>query len=315
MTQSENTRPNLTIFLMCHNRPAYAKCAINSILHQTNHSFRLIVSDNSTNDELYRLVSTEFADLEIRRRIPSIPSTDHFNKCLSEVDTELFCLFHDDDLMEPGYVNAMLETIKRHPSAVAYSCNAELVDENNVPKHGYFETNGSDVIIDTPRALAGRYFSRFPNGVAPFPAYIFRSNIAANIPIDTQSGGKYSDVSWLLEISKCGHFIWNSERLIRYRVHSTNDGGLESIRDRLRFLRYLKTNICFVGPAIISDYRFFLYKKLIHTELTGKILTQNSIRITNRYLLLYRIYRFFKRETYAYLFYKLGKVFNKKRRK
>jgi glycosyltransferase involved in cell wall biosynthesis len=310
MAHIENFLTKLTIFILCHNRPAYAKLAIESALRQTNQDFRLVISDNSSNDELYRLINAEFSTLDIRRRVPSLPSPDHFSKCISEVDTDYFCLFHDDDLMEPDYVDAMLRTIELYPYAVAYSCNAEIIDEENVPKDESFESGDTDVIIENPRALAGRYFSRFPNGIAPFPAYIYRSYIVKKIPINPQTGGKYSDVAWLLEISKCGSIVWNSEKLIRYRIHADSDGGFESTRDRLRLLRYLKMNSSFVGQSIISDYRFFLYKKFCKTRLIGRKLPDKYIKIFNRYLLIYRLKRFFKVETYAYLYYKLGKHFS-----
>ncbi len=310
MTHLEDVSTKLTIFIVCHNRPAYAKLAIESALRQSNQDFRLVISDNSTNDELYRLISAEFSSLEIRRRVPSLPSPDHFSKCISEADTDYFCLFHDDDLMEPGYVDAMFKTIELHPYAVAYSSNAEIVDEAAEVKHSSFESKDTHVIIENPRALAGRYFSRFPNGVAPFPAYIYRSDIVKGIAIDPESGGKFTDVAWLLEISKHGFIVWNSEKLIRYRIHAGSDGGFESIRDRLRLLRYLKTNSSSVGQSIISDYRFFLYKKLCKAGLAGRKLPDKYARILNRYLLIYRLKRFFKVETYAYLHYKLRKHFN-----
>lgn len=309
-TMISTDSPTLTIFLLCHNRPEYAECAINSILNQTNQSFRLIISDNSTNDQLHHLVISKFPALEIRQRIPSIPSLEHFNKCISEVDTDYFCLFHDDDLMEPQYVNSMLETIKHHPASVAYSCNAEVVDEYNVSKHAHFDSNKAEVTIENPRALAGRYFSRFPNGFAPFPAYIYRSSVVTKIPIDPESGGKYSDLAWLLEISKLGPLIWNSEKLIRYRIHSTNDGGFESVRDRLRLLRYLKKNIAVIGQTIIDDYRFFLYKKLCKSGGHNGKLPEKFARSARRHLMLYRFKRFLKRQTYMYLYFKLRKSLN-----
>lgn len=301
----------LTIFIQCHNRPAYAKCAIESALRQTNQDFRLVVSDNSSNDELFRLVQAEFPDLDYRRRAPTLSAIDHFNTSISEADTDFLCLFHDDDLMEPGYIDAMLKMIELQPYAVAYSCNAEIIDEENVPRGESFDSGDAYVIIENPCALAGRYFSRFPNGIAPFPAYIYRSYIVKKIPINPQTGGKYSDVAWLLEISKYGSIVWNSEKLIRYRIHATNDGGFESTRDRLRLLGYLKMNSSFVGQTIISDYRFFLYKKLCKTGLIERKFPVKYEKIFNRYLLMYRLKRFFKSETYAYLYYKLGKLFSK----
>lgn len=298
----------LTIFIQCYNRPALAKLTIESILRQTNRDFRLVISDNSTNDELFRLVQTEFPSLEYRRRIPSLPALDHFNLSILEVDTDFVCLFHDDDLMAPEYVDAMLETIELHPHAVAYACNAVTLDGDVVRKGSFFESADKYVIVESQRALAGRYFSRYPNGFAPFPSYIYRSAVVKKIPLSPHTGGKYSDVSWLLEISKNGPIIWNSRKLIRYRMHAANDSNLESLGDRLKLLGYLKLNKSFVGQAVINDCRFGLYKRLRKNSKTEQGAVLRHSKFIEHFLLTYRLKRFFRRETYAYLKYKLGRL-------
>lgn len=303
----------LTIFIQCHNRPAFARCAIESALRQTNRDFRLVISDSSSNDELCNLILAEFPNLEYRRRRPTLSASDHFNINISEADTDFVCLFHDDDLMETSYVDEMLKTIELHPHAVAYSCNAEIIDDDGASKGSSFQSAHDDLVIETPRALAGRYFARFPTGIAPLPAYIFPVSIIKNIPVDSQAGGKYSDVAWLLEISKFGSIVWNSEKLIRYRIHATNDSGIESIKDRLKLLGYFKLNISSVGMDIISDYRFFLYKRIFGGWLPGRKFPGKYTRIFNSYLLIYRIKRFLKFETYVYFFYKLKELLARQR--
>jgi glycosyltransferase involved in cell wall biosynthesis len=299
----------LTVFVQCYNRPTLGRQAIASALRQTNRAFRLVVSDNSTNDELFRLVQTEFPGVEYRRRVPSLPALDHFNLSISETDTDFVCLFHDDDLMEPEYVEVMLKTIERYPQAVAYACNAVTIDEEVVRKGSFFESGDDYVIVSGPRALAGRYFSKYPNGFAPFPAYIYRTPVVKRIPLDPHTGGKYSDVSWLLEISKIGPIVWNSRKLMRYRMHAANDSNLESLRDRLMLLGFLKLNKSFVGQAVINDCRFGLYKNLRKRLLTSHGTYCRHRKFIDRYLLKYRFKRFAKPETYAYLLYKFRKLF------
>jgi glycosyltransferase involved in cell wall biosynthesis len=305
--QARNAVTQLTIVIHCHNRPDYAKCAIESVLRQTNQNFHLVVSDNSTNDDLANLVKIKFPQIDYRRRPPTLPAIEHFNLNIAEADTEFVCLFHDDDLMESDFVDAMLKTIASHPSAVAYSCNAAIIDEYDKATDSCFEADTPYVVIRNTRELAGRYFSRFPNGFAPFPAYIYRTSAVKNKPLNTRSGGKYSDLTWLLELAKTGSIVWNTQKLIRYRIHANNDGGFESARDRLRLLGYLKTNRAFVGQAIIDDYRFFLYKKFCKTGTMNRGFSSSCIAIFQRYLRRYRLKRFFRSETYAYLRYKIAK--------
>jgi glycosyltransferase involved in cell wall biosynthesis len=295
----------LTIFIQCYNRPTYAKYAIESVLRQTNQDFRLIISDNSSNDELFRLIQAEFPTLEYRRRVPSLPALDHFNKSISEADTDFLCLFHDDDLMEAGFVEAMLNTIALYPDAVAYSCNGVTIENEVVRKGLFFESAEPHVIINNPCALGTRYFSKYPSGFPAFPAYIYRTSLVKHIPIDGQTGGKYSDVTWLLEIAKHGCIVWNTDILIRYRMHASNDSGVESLKDRLRLLGFLKLNRAFVGQTVINDYRFGLYKNLKKSLSANSKLSARSAKFIKRFLLAHRLKRFTRPETYAYLRYKL----------
>jgi len=302
---------NLTIFVQCYNRPAYAKKAIESVLKQTNQEFRLVISDNSNNDEMLHLMKLEFPSLEYRRRHPSLSAFEHFNKSVAEADTEFLCLFHDDDLMESNFVGDMLKTISLYPRAVAYSCNGYIIDGEAERKRVFFEASSSFVTVENPRELAGRYFSRHPNGFAPFPAYIYRSSVVKYILLNPDAGGKYSDVSWLLEISKKGQFVWNTERLFCYRMHETNDSNIEVLGDRLKLLGYCKLNESSLGKNIINDYRFGMYKQLHVDLLKSKKSGLHHLKYINRFLLRYRLKRFFKRDTYSYLMYKCNKLFSK----
>lgn len=295
----------LTIFIQCHNRPAYAKCAIESVLRQTNRDFRLVISDNSSNDELYRLIQAEYPTLEYRRRVPMLSAFDHFNKSISEADTDFLCLFHDDDLMEPEFVDSMLNTIAVYPDAVAYSCNGVTIDKEIARKGSFFESKGTHILINDARTLAARYFSKYQNGFAAFPAYIYRTSTVKNIPFDAQTGGKYSDVAWLLEIAKNGAIVWSTKNLIRYRIHATNDSGAESLRDRLKLLGFLKLNRSFVGQSIINDYRFGLYKNLCKTSISNFKLSARRINVFKCYLLVCRLKRFAKPEIYTYIRHKV----------
>jgi glycosyltransferase involved in cell wall biosynthesis len=301
----------LTIFVQCYNRPAYARRAIESVLKQTNQQFRLVISDNSNNDEMHKLVQLEFPKLEYRRRVPSLSAFEHFNKSIAEADTEFLCLFHDDDLMETGFVDAMLQTIALYPHAVAYSCNGVTIDEDIARDGDFFEAADEYVKVDGPRELVGRYFSRHPSGFAPFPAYIYRSSLVKKIPMNPEAGGKYSDVAWLLDISKHGLIVWSARRLFRYRMHTANDSNTEVLRDRLKLLGYFKNNEPSFGKNIIDDYRFGIYKQLRVDLLHAQKSALHHLKFIENFLLSYRLKRIFRRDTYAYLAYKFKKLFFK----
>jgi glycosyltransferase involved in cell wall biosynthesis len=252
----------LTIFILCHNRPDDARQAILSVLKQGDQEFTLIVSDNSSNDDVEHLVKREFPGIEYVRRLPMLPALDHFNRCISEAQSDYFCLFHDDDLMSPDFVSVMKKNMSHYPSAIAFGCNANIESFGKLAFRPSFRSFRSHELIVTPRDLAMRYFSRAQSGIAPFPGYVYNRRLVAEqrIPVD---GGKYADVTWLLSLVSRGLIVWITRPLMTYRMHASNDGNVESMRDRLRFLRYLKQNITEIGEGVVQDYRCsFIYKKI-----------------------------------------------------
>ena len=74
----------LKIFILCHNRPDYARQAIASVLGQPARMFTLTVSDNSDNNAVEHLVKNEFPDVHYIRRAPILKAMEHFNRCIKD---------------------------------------------------------------------------------------------------------------------------------------------------------------------------------------------------------------------------------------
>jgi glycosyltransferase involved in cell wall biosynthesis len=253
----------LTIFILCHNRPDYARQAILSVLNQTSKAFTLIVSDHSSNDEVGRMVRAEFPEICYIRRSSALKHLEHFNLCIEEAQSDYYCLFHDDDLMSPNFVDVMSKCILAYPAAAAYACNAEIETNGKLGPRTSFRSFRKYELIDTPRNLAERYFSRAQSGIAPNPSYIYSRRLAGDQRF-LVDGGKYADVTLLLDIVQKGPIIWINKPLMTYRMHESNIGNIESLRDRLRFLGYLKKNRAIFGEGLMKDYRCsFIYKKVL----------------------------------------------------
>lgn len=289
---------SLTIYILCHNRPDDAKQAILSVLKQTDKAFNLVVSDNSSNDELEQLVKKEFPEIAYIRRLPMLPVAEHFNRCIEDTQSDYFCLFHDDDLMSPEFVRTVKESIHVYPEAIAFACNAKLESFGTFEAHLSFRSFRSHEIIRTPRDLAMRYFSRAQSGIAPYPGYIYNRRLIGQerTPLD---GGKYADVTWLLKLARKGPIVWINTPLMTYRLHASNDGNVESPRDRLRFLGYLKQSRAEIGETVLLDYRCsFIYKEYIKSNGTSNL---NRRRFALLFLKKYRWSRYARLDTYKAL--------------
>lgn len=286
---------SLTIYILCHNRPDDAKQAIQSVLAQSDAGYQLVVSDNSSNDEVEHMVRREFPAVNYRRRVPMLPALAHFNCCIAEAEGDYFCLFHDDDIMGTDFVSAIRQCAQQFPHAVLIGCNAHIERFGQCEARPSFRTFREYEHMATPRELAMRYFSRAQSGIAPFPGYVYNRRMMAGLLIPAE-GGKYADVTWLLMLAQLGEVVWINRPLMTYRLHASNDSNTDSRRDRLRFLGYLKQNRATIGTGVLQDYRCsFIYKKIIQDNASGD---QRRHKIAEQFLQHYRWARYTRAETY-----------------
>lgn len=294
--------PSLTVFILCHNRPDDARRAVESVLSQSDAAFELIVSDNSSNDSVSQMMAEHFPQVRCRRRSPVLPALEHFNQCIDEVQTDLFCLFHDDDLMAPHFVAEMRRLAELHSDAIAIGCNAWIETLGVRETHPSFAALRPVSRIARPDELASRYFSRSQNGIAPFPGYVYSQRLVGATRLMAQ-GGKYADVSWLLQLCQQGPFIWTREPLMTYRMHGGNDGNVESRRDRLRFLAYLKARQSVLNREILRDYRCsFIYKPLQKSARSNQ---PWRLEVAGRFLRSYHWHRYASWRTYRFILTRL----------
>lgn len=255
----------LTVFILCRNRPEMACEAIESLLASLTPTTRLVVSDNSTDARLSAELARRHLPVEVRRR-NDLDVFQHMRVNLAEADTEFVVLFHDDDLVAPAFCSQMIALADRHPSAVAWACNATIEDAARERRDVAFETDvrGGDVVLGSPAALLSRYLSRYPRGFALFPSYMYRTSVVRTVQPDAADGGKYSDVAWLVRLVSRGPIVWTSVPLMTYRLHGENDSLQESLRDRLRMLAFLKRRRDLPG-YLVDDWRFMIHKRCLRT--------------------------------------------------
>jgi GT2 family glycosyltransferase len=286
---------SLVIYILCHNRPEDACHAIRSALAQTDHNYTLIVSDNSSNDEVELMVEQNFPDIQYVRRQPVLRALEHFNCCIAETSAKYFCLFHDDDLMSSEFVQEIHSAIATFPDAIAIGSNARIEVLGKPQSKLSFLSRHDYEVITSPKNLATRYFGRHQSGIAPFPSYVYRKDKISKLKFSSHEG-KYSDVTWLLRVAALGQIIWITKPLMTYRIHGGNDGLVESRRDRLRFLGYLKQQLNVLGGGLLSDYRFgFIYKMI---NKTADIRYPARLLLARKFLSQYRWRRYTRTETW-----------------
>jgi glycosyltransferase involved in cell wall biosynthesis len=228
ISETKSHIPHIQLFILCRDRPHTIQECLKSAIEQIigNFTIEIIVSDNSQTCNVFNIVSQEFPQVSLRRRVPCTDAKTHFNTVLSEVTGEYFILFHDDDVINPEYVKTVVEEFDAHPSAIAIGTNAIIIDASG-KVCGKSHSFSKKQIFSTSREFLSSYIptKREQRGIAPFPSYVYRKNAALNKFDEFDECGKYSDVIFLANLIKLGEIVWLPQHLIKYRSHEGNDSN------------------------------------------------------------------------------------------
>lgn len=232
------------VFILSYNRPNYLKETLNSVSSQSYKDMEIIVSDNSTTDEVEKMIQTLYPEITYRRRNPRLKPIVHFQTVFLEVSSDYFMLFHDDDIMLQRCVEMLAEELDGFRECVAVSCNALIMYGNVVSKNRMFQAKMPKIDIHNPTDLARKYLG-FYGETAPYPGYMYRRSAVYGMIPYYHEGRKYGDVAYLMKIAGVGKIRWVNIPLMYYRIHQNNDTAAVRIPELFNLLSLIcqKTDI------------------------------------------------------------------------
>ena len=248
---------SLEIVLLSRDRPNYLREALLSALSQSGERIEVVVSDNSEQEDVSRMLAEEFPTLRCIRRKPTLDAFAHFRTVIDSATADLLVMFHDDDVMMDGYVDTLRGHLDADSTLAAVCCDATIL-QGSPSSHERFCPGGrGDLHLYVPEDLLREYFSLSPKGPAPFPGYMYRREAIQGLCLDPLHGGKYSDVSFLMKVMRRGPILWLDNVWMRYRIHGFNDSATEAVGQRLRLLRYIyfSTSMHRHSP-LVAQYRY-----------------------------------------------------------
>ena len=230
----------VTVFIASRNRPNFSLAALNSAINQTYKRKKIIFSDNSTNfDTRFRIEENFSKDTNLfsYKRRDNLTSTEHFKILLEEVDTDFVVFFHDDDILDPEYLNTAFEIFAEHNDVSAIGFNAKLINEKN---EFLRNLNSKYFMKDIKILEKNQYYNYFYNRTlikpSPFPSYIYKTKFLKN-PIGQN---KHDDVNFVAQCLDGGNIFWSKEIKISYRIHKTQDSSNESLIQRREQFRNMQ---------------------------------------------------------------------------
>lgn len=234
---------DLVVYVMSYQRPEYILSTIESILAQKNCQFDMIISENSNDDVVWKLLqANQLANnFKVIRRQPNLTAIDHFNKILAEaVSYQYLVVFHDDDLMKENFLLLTLSALTENPSLAAVSTNAFIIDGKTITSTLFNPYLKEDKIIEEPAELINHYLSPLLSHT-PFPAYMYRTRSISGLYLEFNEGRKHADASFLVKVTEHGPVKWLHRPLIAYRRHAANDSTQINLQDTYSLYKFFRS--------------------------------------------------------------------------
>ncbi len=143
-------KPLITAVIPTYCRPKLLKRAILSVLRQTYGNIQVCVYDNASNDNTAEIVA-EIANgdkrVKYHRHATNIGMVANINYGISQVNTSLFSILSDDDIILPNFYEEALNGFNMYPDAIFSAGSViNMTQDGRIigialyswPKDGYF---------------------------------------------------------------------------------------------------------------------------------------------------------------------------------
>lgn len=216
MTSPAEWRPRVTALLPCYNSAAFIARALDSLAAQSWSNLEILIGEDCSTDNTFELVSAFAAtrsDVRILRRAANLGWLRNSNDLMANATGELMFFAFHDDVIEPTYVEKLVEALRRRPDAVLAFTDVELVHQDGKQELIAFDTLSNARGPLTRGLLMGGHAGNWwvPN------RGLFRADAFHRVGgIKPNAAGEFSaDWTWLLHLSLLGAFVRVPETLCR----------------------------------------------------------------------------------------------------
>ncbi len=211
---------DIQIFITTHNREAYLKHALESLLTQTVQVQSITVLDNESTDNTEELVM-KYADRGVSY-VRTNGFLGNFNKARDIAAKSFIMLFHDDDILHPGYVELALRALNRYDGISLITSRYTEFEGGNVPEFSD-GISSAHYFFDSKRDFAKHMY--FFERIAYAPA-IYRTEDFLKTPLEYEKYSKFNDWPFMVKIAGHGKTVLFADRsLFLLRRHGAQDSS------------------------------------------------------------------------------------------
>lgn len=241
--------PKLTVGIPTFNRSTWLKQTIDSVLAQNYTGFRLIVSDNASDDGTPEVVrSFEDERIDYLRSERNVGPIGNLNRLIVLADTEFLLLLPDDDILYPGHLSAAVDVLDRCESVGLAHSAFDLIDERSRPIRRAFPVAACSPVTIEPgdQALERLMVSSWP---ICFSSTVYRTKAIVEAGGFREREEPFGDLQLWMRIALAWDFGYIAQPLAGFRVHpqavSLSVGAAQGVTSAGRELSRVHTDIRF----------------------------------------------------------------------
>ncbi len=222
---SNSSKPMVSILIAAfESDPIYLRAAIESALNQTWTNIEVVVSDDSSTNQLNQLAAS-FCDarLTYHHNSSRLGVARNYNRCLEVSSGEFIVVLNHDDAIESNFLDTLVPHLQENPEVSLAFCD-----------HWVIDGNGNKMITETEETSLRFRRSELRAGVCrPFRDLVVRqsipmamgtvfrrSRLSKTIP---QEVGPSYDLWLAFELAKsAAAAFYEPTRLSNWRVHQSN---------------------------------------------------------------------------------------------
>lgn len=215
------SKAKVTVAIPTYNRAQLLKVSIESVLAQNYPDFRVVVLDNASSDDTEAVVRS-IADRDQRvtymRNETNIGMLRNSNRAIEVNSSPYLTIFHDDDVMLPGFISESVQVLDEHPRAGFSFTLARFIDIDGAPLNLQNTGDVPDGLIDGLEFLNLCVSWR---GCPIYPMTVLMRTAALAVvgPFDSPHTEHTFDLTMYLRLAAHFDIFFLRKELVHVRIH------------------------------------------------------------------------------------------------